>query len=152
MKIRLISGLFLAAIFFSLIGVGYFAWREARQTQVVIEWSTASEFETVGFNIYRSETPTEPGVQVNTELIPASEDSQTGGDYKYTDKNVEPGKMYYYFLEDVSSDGTTNINGPVTIKAQTSVKTIWILLIALATLIMLGMIVIASPHRKGNQK
>ncbi len=152
MKIRLISGLFLAAIFFSLIGVVYIAWKESRQAQVIVEWSTASEFDTVGFNLYRSVGSTDPGQRVNTELIPASPDSQAGGNYKFIDRNVKPEQLYYYFLEDVSSDGTTNINGPVIIKAQSSVKTIWIVLITLATLIMLGITAIASPRRKGNKK
>jgi hypothetical protein len=40
---------------------------------VVVEWETASELETVGFNIYRSENPYEGYEKVNKIIIPTRE-------------------------------------------------------------------------------
>ena len=37
--------------------------------RVVVEWSTASELDTAGFNLYRSESPDGPFEKVNQNLI-----------------------------------------------------------------------------------
>jgi len=117
----------------------------------VVEWSTASELNTVGFNIFRGDTPTDPGVRVNTELIPASEDTLTGGDYQYTDEDIVPGQVYYYYLEDVSADGATNRHGPIEVQAQATMKIGWALVITLAVVISFSVMVITWIRRK-NQK
>ena len=106
-------GLVVAALVLGIVG-----YRGSRQARVVVEWSTASELDTVGFNLYRGENPQATGDRLNLELIPASVDSQTGGDYTYVDKNVSSGQTYYYFLEDVNASGTASRHGPVTVKAQ----------------------------------
>jgi hypothetical protein len=106
-------GFGLAALWLGVIG-----YRASREARVLVEWSTASELDTVGFNIYRSEDPQATGQRINLELVPASEDSQAGGDYTYIDKNVSSGHTYYYFLEDVNSGGIASRHGPVVVKAQ----------------------------------
>jgi hypothetical protein len=148
MKTRLVSlitPVLLVVIFLVLV---IYAWKEYSDAKVVVEWSTASEFNTVGFNIYRSDTPTAPGVLMNTELIMASDDAQTGGDYSYTDNDIVPGRVYYYYLEDVSADGATNKHGPVEVKAQANGKMAWLLIIALAVVVLFGIAVITWPRRK----
>ena len=62
------------------------AWRAGHQTSVVVEWTTASELDTVGFNIYRSEIRDGEFVQVNSSLIPAASDPLTGSSYDYEDR------------------------------------------------------------------
>lgn len=94
------------------------AWRAGRQSSVVVEWTTASELDTVGFNIYRSEIKDGEFVQVNSSLIPAASDPLTGSSYKYEDQAVQPGQKYYYLLEDVDSSGTTTRHGPIEVTAQ----------------------------------
>ncbi|NIN65277.1 MAG: hypothetical protein GTO63_11385, partial [Anaerolineae bacterium] len=46
---------------------------------VIVEWTTESEIDLAGFNLYRSERPDGPYVKVNEALIPASPDPLTGG-------------------------------------------------------------------------
>jgi hypothetical protein len=122
-----------------LLGLVLYTWRISTHARIVIEWSTASELDTVGFNIYRSDKPEDPGVLVNDDLIPAKEDAQAGADYKYTDQGIAPGTVYYYYLEDVSADGTTHRNGPVEAKAQTSGSLVWIPVIALSVFVLSNM-------------
>jgi hypothetical protein len=96
-------------------GVGLYA---SRRSSVIVEWSTASELDTVGFNLYRSETPEGPFEQVNGDLIPAADDPLVGGNYEYKDTKVLPGHTYYYWLEDVNTQGAANRNGPIEVTAE----------------------------------
>ena len=148
MKTRLISWLFLGFLLIVVIAMGLFARKSSTEARVEIEWSTASELDTVGFNIFRSENETDPGIQVNSELIPASQDAQAGANYQFTDAHVIPGKVYYYYLEDVSSDGILRKHGPVTVKAESSGLLEWGLTGAFALIILLGIIILVWPKRK----
>jgi hypothetical protein len=136
MKPQSRSLIFLGFIGLTLLGLIFYTWRVSAEAQVVVEWSTASEFDTVGFNLYRSENPNDPGVLVNPELIPSSTDAQTGGDYAYNDEDVQSGRVYYYYLEDINAEGATNRNGPVIVKAQASGIILWGLIVALAVVII----------------
>ena len=80
---------------------------------VIVEWTTESEVNLAGFNIYRSESPDGPYVKLNETLIPASPDPVTGGSYSYVDTTAEPGVTYYYQLEDVELDGKATMHGPI---------------------------------------
>ncbi len=84
---------------------------------VVIEWTTESEVDLAGFNIYRSESRDGPYVKINSELIPASPDPIAGGSYSYADSTAEAGVAYYYKLEDVELDGKTATHGPIRVVA-----------------------------------
>jgi hypothetical protein len=95
-----------------LIGV-YVIWQNSEKTTIKVEWSTASEIDTAGFNIYRSESSQGPYVKVNSNLIPASGDPFSGGDYSFTDKDILSGQTYYYQLEDVDLSGAINRHGPI---------------------------------------
>jgi len=86
-------------------------------SRVVVEWTTATEINTAGFNLYRSENPQGPFVKVNDQLVAASPDPVTGGKYKYEDTMVEAGKTYYYQLEDVEFGGKTTRHGPIIVTA-----------------------------------
>jgi len=88
------------------------------ESLVIVEWTTESEVETAGFNLYRSENPDGPYVKVNPALIPGASDPLLGGRYVYTDTNVVAGRTYYYKLEDVELDGTTTLHGPIEVMAE----------------------------------
>lgn len=79
--------------------------------KVQVTWETASEIDNMGFYIHRSEQ--EGGAyQPSTDLIPSQGDI-IGAFYEWEDRNVEPGKTYYYKLEDLSSGGPSRFWGPV---------------------------------------
>ncbi|MBN1668448.1 MAG: hypothetical protein JW862_15240 [Anaerolineales bacterium] len=94
------------------------ALRDFNQAIVIVEWSTASELDTVGFNILRSENPTGPFQQINDSLIPASDNPYSGADYEYADTHTRRGQTYYYLLEDLEASGVTNQYGPIEIQAS----------------------------------
>jgi hypothetical protein len=90
------------------------------QASILIEWTTASEMDVVGYNVLRGETTEGPFEQINSQLIPSSEDPLVGGEYSFLDREVQPGKTYIYLLEDVESSGEKNRHGPITQKAESN--------------------------------
>ena len=84
---------------------------------VVLKWSTATELETAGYAVYRGPSADGPFDKISSEIIPASSNPLSGGDYEYTDREVEPGTTYYYMLEEIELSGTANREGPVVSEA-----------------------------------
>lgn len=104
----------------SLTLLSYGGWRFFNP-QVIIQWSTASEVDTLGFSIYRSENPDGPFTYlVNEEMIPAEGELVRGADYQTLDRNVIPGNTYYYQLHEIQMDGEKETFGPITITAKRS--------------------------------
>lgn len=96
----------------TLIELSSFTAFPANQ-EVILQWSTESEIENAGFNLYRSES--EYGVyhKINDVLI-TSQGSPTQGElYDFTDTDVQNRKIYYYKLEDIDLTGNSTFHGPV---------------------------------------
>ena len=111
---KIITGIFLAGgFYFVIIGIilnGH--------PSITIEWSTASELDTAGFNLYRSDSQKNEGIKVNNGLIPASSDPLDGGNYTYEDNQVVTGIIYFYTLEEIETSGKTNILGQIQVEAR----------------------------------
>ena len=73
--------------------------------KVVIHWTTESELDNAGFNIYRSETRNGEFKQVNAQLIEGAGTTGERNTYKWVDTTAKPGVVYYYQIEDVSFAG-----------------------------------------------
>jgi len=129
--IKLLIGLILLATVFLL-------WQASQEATVLVEWSTASELDTVGFNLYRADTPQGPFAQVNSELIPASSEPLTGGEYSYRDGAVQPGKIYYYELEEVQSNGGRDRFGPISVQADSGSAAMLMLILGVVLILLLG--------------
>lgn len=99
---------------------------EPRPTDLLVVWETASEINTLGFNLYRSTNPDNLGTQLNSDLIPSqSPGGGQGAYYEWADDEVAPTITYYYWLEDLDMQGNTTLHGPVsgTFGAPTAVET-----------------------------
>ncbi|HUF37733.1 MAG TPA: hypothetical protein VMN57_04360 [Anaerolineales bacterium] len=103
------------AVTMSLFGFGLIGWAlyVLGNPSVVIRWSTATEFETAGYAIYRGLSPDGPFERISSAFIPASSDPISGGDYEFIDGDVSPGVTYFYLLEEIELSGVTNRVGPV---------------------------------------
>ena len=79
---------------------------------VILEWETATEFDLIGFNVYRSKTVTGRRVKVNAVMIPFNTypGSLIGAEYEY---RVKGHKADYYWLEWVNVYGDSRWFGPV---------------------------------------
>jgi hypothetical protein len=85
----------------------------ASESEVRLTWETAAEIDNEGFNIWRSETADGSYVKLNSSLIPAQGNADTGASYEYADTGVVRGMTYYYKLEDVDLHGVSTFHGPV---------------------------------------
>ena len=85
---------------------------------VTLNWTTETEPNNAGFNIYRSTNESSNYVKINQALIPAQGSATTGGSYSFYD---EPGRgTFYYKLQDIDLQGRNSFHGPVS-AALTSV-------------------------------
>lgn len=113
---------------------------------VTVEWSTASELDTAGFNLYRGDTVDGPFTQINTDLIPASPDPLIGGSYTFTDTNVSAGHTYYYQLEDVDTNGQTTPQGTVQVTASGGLNPALAIGVGVVAVLLIGGLLL--PRRK----
>ena len=89
---------------------------------ITIDWATASELDTVGFNLLRGDNPEGPFEQINAQTIPPSADPLTGGEYSFDDPDAESGQTYYYMLEEIETSGGANQHGPIIQEATNTSK------------------------------
>lgn len=83
---------------------------------ILLEWVTVSEYNNLGFNLFRStERQGADLVKLNQTLIPSPDPGgMEGHEYSYVDDfNLQPYSVYYYWLQDVDLDGTLTMHGPV---------------------------------------
>jgi hypothetical protein len=68
--------------------------------KILVEWETATELETSGFNLYRSQDSGSKGKPVG-DTFPARGDGITGAKYSYPDADIIQDVRYYYTLEEI---------------------------------------------------
>jgi hypothetical protein len=88
--------------------------------RVILEWETAYENGTVGFNIYRKEKLRDSWNRVNGKLLVGLLHSPRGGFYRCEDKGAEPGRTYIYRLDEMEAFGRLVRFGPFTVTPEES--------------------------------
>ena len=83
---------------------------------VNIAWMAETETNHSGYNIFRNETKDlENAIKINAQLIDKGTAVGTQISYFYTDFEVYTNMMYYYWLESVALDGSSQFYGPLTV-------------------------------------
>jgi fibronectin-binding autotransporter adhesin len=84
---------------------------------VILNWNTASELDTLGFNLYRATALDGARVKINATLITSRvpPGSLFGASYSYKDTVLLDGTLYYW-LESVDIHGGRHLTGPVLVK------------------------------------
>ncbi len=101
---------------------------DARSTGVLLRWQTGTEWQNLGYNLYRREGDTGTLEPVNPALIGGLGTSATGGHFHYADATVQPGHHYTYWLEDVEFGAMLTRQGPLAVTVPTDdemVRTAW---------------------------
>jgi len=80
--------------------------------QVTLRWTTESEIDNSGFEIWRSMTRDDGYVKLPV-FIPGAGNAASRHDYEYTDRGLANGTTYYYKLIDVDFGGHRTEHGPV---------------------------------------
>jgi hypothetical protein len=85
----------------------------ANDGMVNLQWTTAAEIGNAGFNVHRSLGDFSDRLLLSEQLMASRGDELQGGIYSYTDRNVQRGLTYYYWLEDIDFSGMSTWHGPV---------------------------------------
>jgi len=93
-----------------------FTGMQLSNEEVGLEWATSMESDLAGFNLYRNEEDIPEGYyMLNDEFISAGYNPD-GVEYSYCDEDISEEEItYYYWLEMVNNDGTTELFGPVSV-------------------------------------
>ena len=68
------------------------------------------------FNLYRSMAAGGSRIRLNEDLIPTQHPGRpTGAEYTWLDSSAVPGTFYYYWLEDIDTNGAAILHGPVSL-------------------------------------
>ncbi len=91
-----------------------FAATFMQEGNVLLQWTTETETDMMGFYVLRSETNDQnDAIRVNPTVIAATNTSMTA-DYEMIDSEVEVGE-YYYWIEAIENNGMTFFHGPQTV-------------------------------------
>ncbi len=85
---------------------------------VTLTWQTASEVNTLGFYVLRSREADGNYTRITNALIPGQGNSSSGAEYEFTDSEAESGIDYWYKIEEISTDGSSDFYGPILVPAQ----------------------------------
>lgn len=92
---------------------------------VHIQWRASNEAKVFGYMVYRATDRAGPFVRVTPRPIPRLGDGTATGTqaYRFTDADVSVGTTYFYYVDSVSSTGTTSRLSPVMSKTVTAADT-----------------------------
>jgi hypothetical protein len=80
----------------------------------VLNWKTTFEKDRSGYWIMRADSKDGPFARANVRLIPGLEDSNTTRTYRFYDCQVKVGRVYYYKIDSVSTNGVFQTVFPIT--------------------------------------
>lgn len=86
----------------------------AQSDHILVYWETASELDSLGFHIWRGETNLLNNAnRITANIIPSQVGGQPiGAEYEYEDTTAERGITYYYLLEAVDVNLSSDFYGP----------------------------------------
>ena len=92
-------------------------YAEFEANQLAIVWTTSSETNLMGWNIYKSTTKDlNNATKINPTMIDAQGSLTDAHTYKYFDNAAEAGVTYYYWLESIDLSGINTFTDPIEFK------------------------------------
>ncbi len=67
-----------------------------------LRWTTASEVDNFGFDIYRGDSEEGPFERVTNEPLPGAGTTDEPQSYVWVDADIDPRRDYWYFIESIS--------------------------------------------------
>lgn len=138
----------LMGVFWLILAGALLFYQLATPPTVQVEWETATELDTAGFFLYRSEAADGEFVQVNQTLIDSQGSPVTGAAYRYIDRQVEPGVTYFYLLEEVQKDARTN-RYEEDMFSYTVPRVTWWAVVLTAVTSLIGLALLVSGIKEG---
>lgn len=131
-----------------LLAGGILAFQLFTPKQVRIEWETATEQNTAGFQLYRSSTPAGDFELITPAMIASEGSAVSGSHYSFVDSGVEPGETYYYLLEEIEYDATTHRYEEDMISRQVPLMAWWAI-VMVAGALLVGIALVVAGLREG---
>ena len=86
---------------------------EENKLKNTLRWTTASEVDNFGFDVYRATSKDGPYKLQTPSPIPGTGTSDVPTKYAYVDDTIKPGQAYFYYVESISMDGTRKRFTPI---------------------------------------
>lgn len=84
---------------------------------VRLQWTTESETNLVGYKLYRNES-NDLASAIQAPMLIEATNTSTTQTYAYADSEVENHTTYYYWLNSISLDGSSQYHGPVSVTVE----------------------------------
>ncbi len=78
-----------------------------------LKWSTASEVDNFGFDIYRSIVEDGPFERITQTPMAGAGTVDAPQYYEFVDADIDPAQDYYYYVESISIDGVRERFSPI---------------------------------------
>ena len=85
----------------------------AERVKNTARWTTASEEENFGYDVYRGDSEQGPFVKLTKQPILGNGTTLETHKYEYADAAIDPCKDYWYYVESIATDGTREKFTPV---------------------------------------
>jgi hypothetical protein len=87
----------------------------SKEDGVTITWRTESELNSAGFHVWRSLSEDKVYNKITSAIIPSQGNTSVAQEYSYSDKNVESDILYWYKIEELSTNGESKFFGPISV-------------------------------------
>lgn len=78
-----------------------------------LKWTTASEVDNFGFDVFRSESEEGPFEKMTDDPLPGAGTTDEPQSYLWEDLDIEKGKDYFYYIESISMAGVRERFSPI---------------------------------------
>lgn len=78
-----------------------------------LKWTTASEVDNFGFDIFRGLSEDGPFEKITEEVLPGAGTTDEPQDYVFVDEAIDPTRDYYYYIESISLGGVREKFSPI---------------------------------------
>ena len=85
----------------------------AQRLKNTARWSTASEVDSFGYDVYRGDAEKGPFAKVTKSPVLGSGTTDETHNYQYADDSIDPCREYWYYVESISTKGVREKFTPV---------------------------------------